>query len=528
MNSLLLLLASSFALCLVFTPFLRQVALRCGLVDHPDGRRKIHSRPIPVVGGVAIFFATNATLIAALVWSQSGTDLTDGRGRVYGGLFLASAVIAVVGVIDDRWGLRGRHKLVGQLVAVVIVMAFGLQVRSIGLFGTLIDLGSLAPFFTAFWLLGAINSLNLIDGMDGLLGSVGIIITLSMAIMAFLIGPSGWLAACVATALAGALLGFLCFNFPPAAIFMGDCGSMLVGLVIGVLAIESSLKGPATVALAGPLALLVIPIFDTSAAIVRRKLTGRSIYTTDRGHLHHVLQRNGMSNRLVLLLVAGLCLLASGGALLTLALNNELFALVSAGAVVGILVISRLFGHAEFLLIKERLLAVAVALRYGHQVGRVHQLEVRLQGSADWNELWRDLTAFAEQLNLKTVCLDVNAPAIHEGYHARWDRLQGNDNDPAGFWRAEIPLHAHGYVVGRLEVIAQRDHETVWRKVALVAKIVEDIELVVSNLTLVPRPPRPGSPPPPAPAGAPAGPGPRDGEGRNAEDGATVPSMQPV
>src|SRR5205085_11618611 len=179
-----------------------------------------------------------------------------------------------------------------------------------------------------------------------------------------------------AAAVAGALLGFLFFNFPPATIFLGDCGSMLVGLVVGVLAIDASVKGAATVALAGPLALLVIPIFDTSAAIVRRKLTGRSIYTTDRGHLHHVLQRNGMSNRLVLLLVAGLCLLASGGALLTLALNNELFALVSAGAVVGILVISRLFGHAEFLLIKERLLAVAVALRYGHQVGRVHQLEV--------------------------------------------------------------------------------------------------------------------------------------------------------
>ena len=109
--------------------------------------------------------------------------------------------------------------------------------------------------------------------------------------------------------------------------------SFRTGLV-GVLAIESSLKGPATVALAGPLALLVIPIFDTSAAIVRRKLTGRSIYTTDCGHLHHVLQRSGISNRSVLLLVAGLCLFTSGGALLSLALNNELSALLSGAAVV--------------------------------------------------------------------------------------------------------------------------------------------------------------------------------------------------
>src|SRR5205085_2901248 len=154
--------------------------------------------------------------------------------------------------------------------AVAIVMGFGLQIKSIGLLGMHVDLGLLAAPFTVFWLLGAINSLNLIDGMDGLLGSIGVIVTLSMAVMALLVGQ--WLAACVAAALAGALLGFLCFNFPPAAIFMGDCGSMLVGLVVGVLAIQSSLKGPATVALAGPLALLVIPIFDTSAAIVRRKL----------------------------------------------------------------------------------------------------------------------------------------------------------------------------------------------------------------------------------------------------------------
>lgn len=528
MNALLVLLASSFALCLVFTPFLRQVALRWGLVDHPDGRRKIHARPIPVVGGVAIFFATNVTLIAALAWSGSWNELVGEHGPVYFGLFLASAVIATVGVIDDSRGLRGRHKLAGQVLAVVIVMAFGLQVRSIGLLGWHIDLGSLAPLFTAFWLLGAINSLNLIDGMDGLLGSVGVIIALSMAVMALLIGQ--WLAACVAAALAGALLGFLCFNFPPAAIFMGDCGSMLVGLVVGVLAIESSLKAPATVALAGPLALLVIPIFDTSAAIVRRKLTGRSIYTTDRGHLHHLLQHQ-MPKRRVLLLVAGLCLLASGGALTTLAFNNELFAVLSVVVVIGVLMLRRLFGHAEFLLIKERLLAATVALRYGHQIGRVHQLEVRLQGSADWNELWRELTACAEQVNLKTVCLDVNAPAIHEGYHARWDRVQGGNTDGAGFWRAEMPLCAHGQIIGRLELHGPRGPESVWPKIALVAKIVEDVELAVSNLTPPLPPPRLASPrasrsdsPGRAERGVPT---PADDPAQKSEGGA-VPSMLPV
>src|SRR5205085_11092231 len=138
------------------------------------------------------------------------------------------------------------------------------------------------------------------------LSTIGLIIALAMAGMA-IIGLQ-WPAATVALALAGALLAFLFFNFPPASIFLGDSGSMLIGLIIGTLAIQSSLKGPATVALAAPLALLVIPIFDTSAAILRRKLTGSSIFATDRGHLHHMLQSGGLSHQKVLFLVVFLCL----------------------------------------------------------------------------------------------------------------------------------------------------------------------------------------------------------------------------
>src|SRR5262245_26371483 len=127
----------------------------------------------------------------------------------------------------------------------------------------------------------------MLDGMDGLLGVISLILSLPMAAMVVL--AHRWPAAPVAHALAGALLGFLFYTFPPASIFLGDTGSMLVGLVIGVLAIQTSLKSPATLVLATPVALLAIPILDTTAAIVRRKLTGRSVYTTDRCHLHHCL-----------------------------------------------------------------------------------------------------------------------------------------------------------------------------------------------------------------------------------------------
>jgi UDP-GlcNAc:undecaprenyl-phosphate GlcNAc-1-phosphate transferase len=479
---------SAFALCLLLTPFVRAAALRWGLVDEPDGRRKMHARPIPVAGGVAVLLTSAVVLVGTLAVAPSWRDGLGEKWLKFVGLAVAAAVIAAVGVADDRYGLRGRHKLLGQLLAVAIVIGCGVEIRSVRIFDwTTHDFGDVWTYLlTAFWLLGAINSLNLIDGMDGLLGSIGAIICASLALMANHNGQVQ--SAFVATALAGSLLGFLCYNFPPATIFLGDCGSMLIGLVVGVLAIEGSLKGAATVALAAPAALLVIPILDTSAAIVRRKLTGRSIYATDRGHLHHCLQRHGLSNRGVLLLVVGLSIVASLGALVSLYWHNELFAFISILVVVTFLVVTRLFGHAEFLLIKERLLAVAFAVRYGHEDGRVHQLEVRLQGSADWNDLWRNVTACAEQLQLKTVCLDVNAPALQEGYHARWGRVQGEAGNP-GHWRAEIPLAARGQVVGRLEVSGVRDAEPVWEKIALVAKMVEEVEVALTNLTGPPAPP---------------------------------------
>jgi UDP-GlcNAc:undecaprenyl-phosphate/decaprenyl-phosphate GlcNAc-1-phosphate transferase len=476
---------AAFTLCLIVTPVVRAAASRLGLVDQPDGRRKVHARPVPVAGGVAVLVTAGTVLAAAFAGSAPLRESLGDRWLTFVGLAAAAAVISLVGVIDDFRHLSGRHKLLGQLLAVGIVMACRVEVGTIRIFDQPIPLGVLAYPFTAFWLLGAINSLNLIDGMDGLLSSLGGIICGSIAVMAFL--NSQIPAAVVATAMAGALLGFLCFNFPPASIFLGDCGSMLIGLGVGVLAIEASLKGPATVALAVPAALLVIPIFDTSAAIIRRKLTGRSIYTTDRAHLHHCLQRRGLSNRTVLLMIGGLSLLASFGGLASLFLHTELYALLSFAIVVGLLVVTRLFGHAEFLLLKQRAMAVLFAVRHGNERGRVHQLEVRLQGSADWNDLWRNVTACAEQLQLKAVCLDVNAPALHEGYHARWGRVQGDAENPAD-WKATIPLAANGQVVGRLEVDGRRDGEPVWEKIALVGKLVEEVELALTGLTAPPRP----------------------------------------
>ena len=466
MISLLVVLGFSCALCLSLIPVARWLALRWGLVDQPDGHRKIHKRPTPMSGGLAIFISIIGSLGALLLMSESGiADDLWNHGQTLLALLLGALVICAVGVVDDLGRLRGRHKLLGQIAAATVVVSFGSWVRGVQLFGMEVDLGWFGIPFTIFFIVATINSLNLIDGMDGLLGSVGVVLSLSLATMACLAGH-GW-AAAIAMALAGALFGFLRYNLVRASIFLGDSGSMLVGFVLGALSIQCSLKAPSTLAIALPLGLLVLPIFDTAAAIIRRKLTGRSIYTTDRGHLHHCLQRSGFSNSGTVAVVALVCLVACGSVLASKAFDNEWITLITAAAIVATLVLTRLFGHAEAMLIKGRLWSLLSSASVPAQ------MEVRLQGTANWDHLWHVLRGSAFELNLKSMILDVNAPFLHEGYHARWGDA-GDASEGRPFWQVQIPMTANGNSIGRLVLAGLPDAQPMWAKIATVMKVIED------------------------------------------------------
>ncbi len=204
------------------TPLARAVTHRIGPIDQPK-RRQIHGKPISLGGGVAIWLALFGGLAICRLGPTPTTIWFAEHGLFLPGLLFASLVILAVGLVDDFRGLRYPHKLVGQLVAVGLVMASGVTVQRIQFFDWEWELGSLGWLFTAFWLLGCIHSLNLLDRMDGLLCCVAVIISLALAAMATLGGQDG--AACVAAALAGALLGFLRYNFPPATIVLRGSGS---------------------------------------------------------------------------------------------------------------------------------------------------------------------------------------------------------------------------------------------------------------------------------------------------------------
>jgi UDP-GlcNAc:undecaprenyl-phosphate GlcNAc-1-phosphate transferase len=318
--------------------------------------------------------------------------------------------------------------------------------------GQTVDLGVLAVPFTVFWILGSINALNLLDGIDGLAGTIGLVISAAIACVAIISGQS--LSALIAVSLVGGCAAFLYANFPPAKMFLGDTGSMLLGLLLGVLVAMSCSNGPGLLSLAPAVGLLTIPIMDSSVALLRRQLTGRSIYATDRGHLHHCLMQALESHHAVLL-VAGMACAASGiGAVLSVFQKNDITAIICSTLVVAALVSLRLFGHVEFALLRSK---VAMRLsRFGNRQRLKNgscmpsQVAVRLQGQRQWELLWDSLTACALKLELLRIDLDINSPAIKEGFHANWSRQ--SDREWHECWRMEIPLFVDGLSVGRLQV----------------------------------------------------------------------------
>src|SRR3990172_6525384 len=211
---------------LALTWIVRQCARNYGLVDCPDGGRKSHQAPVALGGGAAVFGALILAIAAAcLIGWLEGIDLLARTDlRIKGGLLAAAFLTVLLGLVDDFKGLRGRYKLLGQVLITMLLVMAGLKIEKFASFGQLVELHWFAIPFTVFWSLGAINAINLIDGIDGLASSVGLVLSLTIAAITF--SQGNVLATIIMLSLAGALLGFLRFNFAPASIFLGDAGSM--------------------------------------------------------------------------------------------------------------------------------------------------------------------------------------------------------------------------------------------------------------------------------------------------------------
>ncbi|MCA9084682.1 MAG: undecaprenyl/decaprenyl-phosphate alpha-N-acetylglucosaminyl 1-phosphate transferase [Planctomycetaceae bacterium] len=443
-------------------PIVARSALALGIVDQPDGHRKLHVRPVPLVGGPTILLSLFVALGIALWSFPDALRSTDNDRQFLICLTLASVVIVLIGLIDDRFGIRGRQKLAGQFLAAILLLPSGIVVRETSLFGTTFVFGDLAPIVTVLFIVGAINALNLIDGVDGLASTTGIVLSLSIAAVTWICGgrPDGLI---MSTALAGSLAGFLIYNFPPARMFLGDSGSMLIGLILGAVALKCSIRQYAAATLIMPTAIWAIPIFDVAMAIVRRKLTGRSIYETDHGHLHHCLQRKGYVGWRLLLLTGLLCALTGVGAVAGSVWKNDLIAVVGVMTALLLLILTRSFGHTEMMMLSSRARRLAGSLirRSSPAATVLHDEKVRLTGDHDWQQLWQTLTAYGERFSLDSMDLNVNLPIVGEGYHASWKRKSETERHQE--WRSEIPLTVDGLRIGHLRIVGAAGDDSVFR-----------------------------------------------------------------
>jgi len=332
----------------VLTPIVRRVAVRRGFIDRPGGRR-VNTRPVPRAGGLAIA-AAFLVVAAGVVALDAVVGLTRVRNTVDSGeivaLLAGGALAAGLGFLDDAFQLRARWQLLGQVALAAGAVALGISVpfvnNPIGS-GVIQFFDPVAAGFTLFWIVGMINSINFIDGLDGLSSGIGVIAAVTLGIISVTTSSTPFgqpLVSVLCFALAGALVGFLRWNFHPATIFAGTSGTQFLGYTLAVLATLGSAK----VALA--LLVLGIPIIDTFWIIVRRILARRAPFSPDRGHIHHRLLDLGISHRQAVLLIYVIC---AALAVLSLVLSGtgQLYAFLGLALVFGLALLGLTYGASS-------------------------------------------------------------------------------------------------------------------------------------------------------------------------------------
>ena len=342
-NGYLMIFALAMMGCVLATPLVTQIASWVGAIDRPDQFRRIHHGAIPRLGGLGLALGIAAGVVLPhLSGSTRFISLKLPDMSHEWSILLAASIVLIVGFIDDTRSIGPRVKLMGQALAVLTLFLGGIRIQTIdvlglnidlgypslqlGLLGLPIDLALPSLLVTMFWFLGCMNVWNLIDGMDGLASGVGLLVSGTLTLVA--IHNENTEVAILAVALAGSLAGFLLYNWHPACIFLGDSGSLLIGLLIGVIGVQGSLKGPSAISILFPILAMGLPISDTAMAIFRRWVRNLPLSAADRRHVHHLLIGLGLNPRQAALLLYCFSGFLCGAVLLGVALRSEFLALV--------------------------------------------------------------------------------------------------------------------------------------------------------------------------------------------------------
>jgi len=324
-------------LAYTLTPAVRVLAFKIGAVDVPLDGRRIHTKPIPRIGGLAIYLSfTLTTLLFCDITSELVTILVGG------------GVMVVLGILDDIYRLNAWLKLIIQLAVSVFAVLNGCTISHINLGGVYVSLGVLSIPLSVLWIAGLTNAINFIDGLDGLACGVSAISSLSLLFVVLLHGDI--VSTIICAVLFGACVGFLPFNSNPARIFMGDTGALFLGFTLAVLSVQGVFKLHAVLAFLVPITIFALPIFDTAFAIIRRLFAGKSPFAPDRGHIHHRLIDMGFTQKETVKILYAICGLLG---LVAVVSTDAMFSTEKVFKAVSIVVIAFAILYITFIIMKN-------------------------------------------------------------------------------------------------------------------------------------------------------------------------------
>ncbi len=325
-------------LSFIFTHLVLKLAHRFNVFDKVE-ERKVHSRNVPRIGGVAIFLSLFSGILLGEVLLRE-MFIRPNNWRTFAAYLFSILVIFGLGLLDDLKGLNAYQKFPVEFAVALLLYFFGFRIERLSLpWGGGLELGILAPLVTLLWIVGVMNAMNIIDGLDGLAAGIALFASLSVLIIFVVHGQVSY--AAVVAGLIGAILGFLPYNLNPARIFMGDSGSLTIGLLLSTLTLKSSQKSNLYVSLSVAVIILFIPIFDTLLAICRRARRGEPLFGADDDHIHHRLLRRLKLHRHASLTLVGISALFSAiGTALNFVEGGVRFLVIILSFLVGILFFS--------------------------------------------------------------------------------------------------------------------------------------------------------------------------------------------
>ncbi len=481
MKTYLFVYFGSAILAILTTPIVIKIARKLDIVDKPN-IRKVHSKPVPRIGGVAIFISMMGLVVPVLFLPNAVGD----RFRLYQTkvivMLSAASFMFLIGLLDDIKGLRVRVKLLAQLVAAVIVCSAGIRVESIALTNWLrIDFGWFSWVFTIVWIVGITNAVNLSDGLDGLAAGISAVACGVIAILA--VHNNVVIMAVLMLALLGSLSGFLLFNFAPAKTFMGDSGSLFLGFTIATASVLCTVKKEAIVGLALPILALGIPIFDTLFSMLRRFLERRSLFAPDRRHFHHRLLALGLRQRHVVVTAYVVTLLTTGLGMFMLFTQNAQTIVIFICILFLLLLVFRVVGSVK---LHETITGLKrkheIFSQKKHEIENFHDIELHFRQARVFEHWWQAVCFASDKMDF----FQSSLPLTNRDGTSRmlvWEK-ETKDIKPDETVRMIMPVRDRrsGPALDlEVRVHANGSLESATRRLALFSRLLD--EYSVANLT---------------------------------------------